>query len=92
MTDLSKIFAHFFTSGIKGAVGSHLKETTAPCGIKDCENHSVGLYCNDCSKPLCQNHIYFKPEITMNLVPKCVCPGCIADLHPEIFDASDETY
>lgn len=90
--DFNKIFAGFLAGGAKAAAGEAIKAKGQKCGIHDCKNYSVGLSCFECRKFLCGDHLYFKPSIK-EWKPTCICPGCITDLHPEIFaNDNDEAY
>jgi len=82
---ISKFLSNFVSSGIKGAVGDHLEENGTPCGIKGCQLFAVMLNCSECGRPLCANHVYFKPDIK-RMKPVTICPSCIFDNHRELFE------
>jgi hypothetical protein len=61
-----------------------LTESGHGCGIVDCEFNSMGFSCNSCGRRLCNYHLYWKIGVKQKPAP--ICPSCMADNHPELFD------
>ena len=65
------------------AASDTINEIKVECDIPRCNGYSVGFICK-CGRSICNEHLYFK--INSNMKPETICPSCITDNHPELFE------
>jgi DNA-directed RNA polymerase subunit RPC12/RpoP len=56
------------------------------CDFPECEHITLGFHCADCGRKLCNVHLYYTMADGIQAGPKAVCPSCVADRHPEMFE------
>lgn len=61
-------------------------EAGKTCDFPECEHITLGFHCVDCARKLCNSHLYFTMSDGIKEGPKAVCPSCIVDRHPEMFE------
>jgi hypothetical protein len=81
-----KIIAKMAIAGIQEAAENEGKSVKCEAS-EDCANLGLGLRCS-CGKILCASHLYFQMN-TKTMKPQAICPSCVVDNHPEIFDNHD---
>lgn len=65
-------------------LGRGLAAVTEPCRIPNCNAHSLGFICKQCSRYVCNYHAYATmPGLKK---PEVICASCVIDRHEELLD------
>ena len=84
MTNAKRIILAAAKAAAREVVNDQLEESGIPCEMPECDSFSFGFRCK-CGRLVCNSHLYFGLVAPM-FKPEPICPSCIVDDHPELFE------